>query len=258
MPDARLKRSNTGCMTCRRRKKKCDEIHPVCTGCKKNDISCSWGTVPRKSQRHREHGYNKDFAVPPELGAMVTIFAAPCPSLTRRLISHFIEYSPSWLSPIGGPKRNNFLHHVLSAAMENQLIFDCLLSVAARDLCKMGNDPVELERLSYEYYCVAATNLSTAITDEIESIKSGEGHYSAGMLLSYPRNCLIKPAVPDSEPRLIKILDDTLLAVLLLCVHEVGHRNAILLFSPSELTVPRRSTLAVVIDCSCTSMGQLR
>ncbi|KAF4447495.1 hypothetical protein F53441_8979 [Fusarium austroafricanum] len=35
-------RSRTGCFTCRKRKKKCDESKPVCSGCKRNKLDCIW------------------------------------------------------------------------------------------------------------------------------------------------------------------------------------------------------------------------
>lgn len=35
-------RSRTGCFTCRRRKKKCNEEKPVCSGCKRNKLDCNW------------------------------------------------------------------------------------------------------------------------------------------------------------------------------------------------------------------------
>lgn len=41
----RIVRVRTGCLTCRRRKKKCDEARPICGGCVRNDLSCSWPTV---------------------------------------------------------------------------------------------------------------------------------------------------------------------------------------------------------------------
>lgn len=38
-------RVRTGCLTCRRRKKKCDEARPICRGCERNDLDCSWPTT---------------------------------------------------------------------------------------------------------------------------------------------------------------------------------------------------------------------
>lgn len=35
-------RSKNGCLTCRKRKKKCDEKGPVCSGCERNYIKCVW------------------------------------------------------------------------------------------------------------------------------------------------------------------------------------------------------------------------
>lgn len=35
-------RSRTGCFTCRRRKKKCNEEKPICSGCKRNKLECTW------------------------------------------------------------------------------------------------------------------------------------------------------------------------------------------------------------------------
>lgn len=36
------RRSVTGCLTCRRRKKKCDETRPTCDACNRNFLECSW------------------------------------------------------------------------------------------------------------------------------------------------------------------------------------------------------------------------
>jgi hypothetical protein len=35
-------RTKTGCLTCRQRKKKCDEVTPVCGGCESGNRACSW------------------------------------------------------------------------------------------------------------------------------------------------------------------------------------------------------------------------
>ncbi|PLB50649.1 hypothetical protein P170DRAFT_353454 [Aspergillus steynii IBT 23096] len=35
-------RVRTGCWSCRRRKKKCDEVRPACGGCVRNKLSCQW------------------------------------------------------------------------------------------------------------------------------------------------------------------------------------------------------------------------
>ncbi|KIW81500.1 hypothetical protein Z517_04525 [Fonsecaea pedrosoi CBS 271.37] len=49
-------RTKTGCLTCRRRKKKCDELKPTCTGCARNFIECQW---PHPVDPNRDSGSQK-------------------------------------------------------------------------------------------------------------------------------------------------------------------------------------------------------
>ncbi|KAM7214304.1 Fungal specific transcription factor domain containing protein [Rhypophila decipiens] len=42
VPRASYSRVRTGCLTCRRRRKKCDERRPRCVGCERNHLLCSW------------------------------------------------------------------------------------------------------------------------------------------------------------------------------------------------------------------------
>lgn len=47
------KRSRTGCFTCRRRKKKCDELlYPVCQNCHRKGLECAW--PPLKHELHKK------------------------------------------------------------------------------------------------------------------------------------------------------------------------------------------------------------
>ncbi|KAK2608580.1 hypothetical protein QQS21_002927 [Conoideocrella luteorostrata] len=47
-------RSRTGCFTCRRRKKKCNEEKPVCSGCKRNKLKCTWpADLPQSNNRDK-------------------------------------------------------------------------------------------------------------------------------------------------------------------------------------------------------------
>ena len=43
----RQARSRKGCLTCRCRRKKCDEEKPACLACRRNKLTCSWPTHPR-------------------------------------------------------------------------------------------------------------------------------------------------------------------------------------------------------------------
>lgn len=47
MPKARIRRVQTGCLMCKRRKKKCDETKPRCGDCRRLCLDCEWPTERR-------------------------------------------------------------------------------------------------------------------------------------------------------------------------------------------------------------------
>ncbi|KFY50782.1 hypothetical protein V496_09169 [Pseudogymnoascus sp. VKM F-4515 (FW-2607)] len=51
---ALIRRSRTGCFTCRSRKKKCNEVRPICSGCRRNDLECRWPAPVSSAKRPRE------------------------------------------------------------------------------------------------------------------------------------------------------------------------------------------------------------
>lgn len=60
---APILRVRTGCLTCRGRKKKCDERKPVCTGCSRNHLTCCWPadrTQTRQGQAVHLHRDSND------------------------------------------------------------------------------------------------------------------------------------------------------------------------------------------------------
>ncbi|KAJ5552017.1 transcriptional regulator family: Fungal Specific TF [Penicillium sp. DV-2018c] len=50
-------RTSYSCHTCRRRKVKCDKIHPVCGNCLKNDTKCTYDVPFRKEDEFRNDSY---------------------------------------------------------------------------------------------------------------------------------------------------------------------------------------------------------
>ncbi|KAM4055854.1 fungal specific transcription factor [Hirsutella rhossiliensis] len=47
-------RSRSGCFTCRRRKKKCNEEKPLCSGCRRNKLDCRWPAESSSSSIARQ------------------------------------------------------------------------------------------------------------------------------------------------------------------------------------------------------------
>ena len=177
------RRSRTGCLTCRQRKKKCDEKHPTCGSCVKLKIDCSWSNddTQRKPRLHRPQTFNHDFSIPSEISHYMTVFASPSMTIQQRLISHFISSCPIWISSIRASDAADFLRDLIPTALRNGMIMDCVLAIAAGDLGKIGVESAELECLSRQHYGVATAALSSAITSEIETNFSGDSQPLSGM-----------------------------------------------------------------------------
>ncbi|KAL4746110.1 fungal-specific transcription factor domain-containing protein [Aspergillus terricola var. indicus] len=105
--------------------------------------------------------------IPRELDAMVTIFAVPSRPIMYRLLAHFTECSPLWMSISPGRRRNQFLRHVIPTALGHSLTLDCLLALSAGDLLKYELDEPELRMISLELYGKAVAGLRTAVDREL-------------------------------------------------------------------------------------------
>ena len=51
MPKRGIIRSKRGCFSCRMRKKKCDEVRPICTNCGRNFLPCQWPEFANQTLR---------------------------------------------------------------------------------------------------------------------------------------------------------------------------------------------------------------
>ncbi|KAG8928475.1 hypothetical protein FRC02_006871 [Tulasnella sp. 418] len=55
-------RSKLGCLSCRVRKVKCDEAHPVCTRCAHSQRECTWPVDPPRSKKQQQQQQHSDSA----------------------------------------------------------------------------------------------------------------------------------------------------------------------------------------------------
>ncbi|ETS74476.1 hypothetical protein PFICI_14342 [Pestalotiopsis fici W106-1] len=197
-----VQRSKTGCQQCRRRKRKCDERRPSCTGCVERGLPCQWIREPPSRPRipPRHSPYNRDFAVPHEMRSLMTVFTIPTSSVKERLLAHFQAYSPLWLTIGGDVRRSTLLSLVMPAVERSPLVFDCVMALSAGDLSKYESTSSDLINLANSFYGQALAGVRSALDREFLSSNSAKS-------LDYTE-------------------DDTLLAVLLLCVHEAVNFTA--------------------------------
>ncbi|KAI9801718.1 MAG: hypothetical protein M1833_002400 [Piccolia ochrophora] len=186
-PEAQAKsakgRSKTGCLTCRRRKKKCDETKPRCLhivrslivsvqgqNCEKNAVVCEgypervvWKSGKQRAEEGRLRARVSEFSIPrilmENLARAIRAGARPAPlpllvdgietETDRLFLSHFVHDVSLKLTLINDEK-NPFKQMLLPMAMQHSGLMHSLLCLAASHLLNAGNSAYK-ERQSYHY-----------------------------------------------------------------------------------------------------------
>ncbi|CAK41775.1 hypothetical protein M747DRAFT_273831 [Aspergillus niger ATCC 13496] len=209
-------RTRTGCLTCRRRKKRCDERRPSCTGCQRNRLECQWESAGSLiwPKRRRARGTGAEKLLPDQAQRMVNVFSVLTPDIVSRLLRHFLNASPRWLSTRTGPRRTDYMKWLSPALSKSHVVRSCVLAIAAADLLKYyGNHP-QLQHAAFEYYGQAVSSLRRAIESELSFDSSSDAFSS----------------------------DYTPLSVLLLCLHETQN------FTSRERILPHLNAAAFLLQ----------
>ncbi|KAH7039575.1 fungal-specific transcription factor domain-containing protein [Microdochium trichocladiopsis] len=125
----RFRRSKTGCRTCRLRRKKCGEQRPVCEGCRRNHLLCSW---PGRPAPEEESGVPDG----PGMHALAAIAARPGPRQTA---------APASMASL--PTVSNFVHRwneigsLDEVGKAKVLLQHYICSTASRLTTGKGNNP---------------------------------------------------------------------------------------------------------------------
>lgn len=171
-----LQRTRAGCLTCRHRKKKCDEMHPSCTGCRRNHLICQWESSASlsKPRTRRRNSRLSEGMIPSKAREMVNVFAVLKPDITSLLLTHFLDASPRWLSTRNGPRRTEYVNWLYPAISKSTLVLNCVLTIAAADLLKYRRGDSELQHAAVQYYGQAVSSLQIGIQSEMTAASSSD------------------------------------------------------------------------------------
>jgi hypothetical protein len=169
----RKSRSRSGCLQCRLRKKKCPEQKPVCNGCQKLGIVCSWLASDEFAWRIKL-GLVQDTTpcrrpidlihrnIGPIAGPMY-----PRDPMSQCFLQTYIgAVSPRLLS---GPRElpNPCLHSVLPRAFSDGLVMSAILAVGGSQLCQHQSSTV-IEAKTTRYYGQTIQGLKLALVGWME------------------------------------------------------------------------------------------
>lgn len=127
-------RSKTGCITCRKRKKKCDEAKPRCMNCEKNAVMCEGYHEKQlwKSGRERAEGDGRrgeclpTVTMPPLIHGVET-------SEDRILWRHYVSHLSNVLT-VEGEAKNAFKDVILQLANQHQGLMHSVLALSSRHM----------------------------------------------------------------------------------------------------------------------------
>ncbi|KAF8537395.1 fungal-specific transcription factor domain-containing protein [Trichophaea hybrida] len=161
-------RSKTGCITCRRRKKKCDETKPECNNCVKNSVVCQG--YPEKTVW--QPGRQKN-----EVRQAATVISRSLPTLVdgletrmdQYLLDHF-THRVSRILTLFDDESNPFHDYLLPLAMRHRALMHSLLALSSSHLANTnGHHP------DYEHAQGAdSNNAATALILCLDSIAKGD------------------------------------------------------------------------------------
>lgn len=176
-------RSRLGCLSCRRRKKKCDEQKPICTACWRNSLGCLWpdsgpqgGLTPQLQAldtRAIEGARALAFVAHPNfptrsIPSCPSNFALPGSisplSETWRLLDHYLKDTANRLSCLQD-SQNPFLHTLLPAALNDELLMNSILALSgAHMMQRIPQLDREMQTLTWLSYNRALKQLRVTIS----------------------------------------------------------------------------------------------
>ncbi|KAF2797710.1 hypothetical protein K505DRAFT_133740 [Melanomma pulvis-pyrius CBS 109.77] len=131
-------RSKTGCTTCRKRKKKCDETRPFCLSCQKNNIHCEgykpvelWKSGKERAAEARRQSLDIKFELPPLMEGVEN-------DLDRVLLQHFASRASCVLTLQGDQPTNPFTKILLPMALKHEGLMHSVLCLSASHLCSLS------------------------------------------------------------------------------------------------------------------------
>ena len=168
------RRSRLGCLECRKRRKKCDEAHPICSSCLERGAECIY---PR-----RGHSSNALMPIKPAVKPGSPILSNLSQTDTSELIHHFDQTVANLISFSRAGTTNPFFANVLPLVPESKLVRSAVESVASAHLAVLGpGSQFDAQHLQARTLSLLAHEISR--NDVSES--AGEQLLAATLLLIY-------------------------------------------------------------------------
>ncbi|MCJ1310011.1 hypothetical protein MMC25_003672 [Agyrium rufum] len=149
-------RSKTGCYTCRRRKKKCDEARPACMNCQKNSVICE-GYPQRefwKGGKQKTDEFCRKLALRAPQHSLSNLVEGIETETDRRFLQHFVCDLSRVLTMAEQDNANPFQALLLPMAIEHKGLMHSLMALSGSHLT--ARDPIPENNERHLYHLDAA------------------------------------------------------------------------------------------------------
>ncbi|KAL4962370.1 Zn(II)2Cys6 transcription factor [Aspergillus stella-maris] len=154
VPGGQLKvtkgRSKTGCITCRRRKKKCDETKPACLNCQKNAVVCE-GYPPKEIWKSGKQKMEDARTQPVVHRSLPILIDGIETEMDRKLLDHFV-YGFSRVLTLINDDSNPFKEILLPMATQHRGLMHSLMCLSGSHLSGLNQEPGVKERKYYHFH----------------------------------------------------------------------------------------------------------
>lgn len=178
LPKQHRFRSLTGCLTCRRRKKKCNEKKPTCVGCARNSLQCVWPATnsrrkPQKSiprAASQDHKVSSDPCDPSAQWSILTCsFVSPTRASTLTetsslLFTHYITKTANALSTSSPDSNNPLVTFLVPLCCNDDLLMHSLLAISGAHM-KCSNSGIEVYLATYRHYSIVIRTIRDCISN---------------------------------------------------------------------------------------------
>ncbi|CZR46053.1 uncharacterized protein FPRO_11500 [Fusarium proliferatum ET1] len=155
------RRTKTGCLTCRSRKKKCDETKPQCSACRRNGLGCSW-LQDKQTAALQLQPRSETFAHPNHNNRLLGSKACSLTNVSLLLLQHY-TFETAVILPAGKPSINPFISFVLPPAEADDVIMHSVLAVSGAHLSFRLQDATDVEMATLNHYILAIRGVQEVI-----------------------------------------------------------------------------------------------
>ncbi|KAM0542831.1 hypothetical protein ACHAPJ_012611 [Fusarium lateritium] len=199
-------RSKNGCLSCRSKRKKCDEVKPICTGCTRSKQDCVWPNSDKNQQQdtqlgsnskgvtQSDHGNQQLFITPGSSGTPAGLIVPQATSKhsspqtaptygnlaylndnSRPLYQQYLDFTAEMLTRGPSVEGNPFINYLLPLAASNELVLDCVLAIGGAHLTVNSTAArgLELEVTTRGHYARVLEGLQKLLSEETSQMIPG-------------------------------------------------------------------------------------